>query len=82
MEECREPDLSEPVRPWEASVGVCVGGGGVLCVYNGCRERSVSPTLAPGLAQRKPLSVSLGCVYMCVLQRGEVGVVQQCDSSK
>lgn len=54
------------------------GGGGVLCVYNRCRERSVSPTLAPGLAQRKPLSVSLGCVYVCVYYTG----VQQCDSSK
>lgn len=46
------------------------GGGGVLSVYDGCRKRSVSPTLASRLAQRKPLfsliraggSVSERCV--------------------
>lgn len=54
------------------------GGGGVRSVYNGCRERSVSPTLASGLALQKPLSPSLGSVYVCVLSEG----VQQCDSSK
>lgn len=71
--------LSGPGRPQWVFMCVCLlgwrGGWGcrlvvvVWCVYNGCRERSVSPTLAPGLAQRKPLSVSLGrvCVCACVL---------------
>lgn len=56
-------------RGWWCCQCVCVCVGGVQYIYHGCRERSVSPTLAPGLAQRKPLSVSLGrvCVRVCVM---------------
>lgn len=52
------------------------GGGG--SVYNGCREGSVSPTLAPGFALQKPLSPSLGSVYVCVI-RGCNSVTVQSD---
>lgn len=76
MEECRKPDLSVAVRPWEASVCVCsktvvLVVVGAWCVYKGCGEKSVFPTLASGFGtEEAPLCLIRTCVCVCVLFRG------------